>query len=106
METSSLALRGPKVLVTPRISRTTGASSRTPAVPPPASLSVIPDGPLLDLVGNLDVAVYDPLPRAVHLVFDLLGDVAVEAAEGRKADTLVVQPELDDLAAGEIVVAG
>src|SRR5829696_2315282 len=106
METSSLARTGPKVLVTPRISRTTGAPSRTPAVPPPVSLSVIPDGPLLDLVWDLDVAVYDPLLRAVHLVFDLLGDLVVEAAERREAYALVVQPELGDLAAGEIVVAG
>ena len=41
-----------------------------------------------------------------HLVLDVLGNVAVEAAERREADALVVQPELDDLAAGEVVVAG
>ena len=44
--------------------------------------------------------------RASHLVLDVLGNVAVEAAERREAYALVVQPELDDLAAGEVVVAG
>src|SRR3712207_5642101 len=105
METSSFAFTRPQVLVTPRISRTTGASSRTPAVPPPTSLSVIP-GYLLRAVGDLDVAVDDTLPRVVDLVLDVLGNVAVEAAERREAYALIVQPELDDLAARERPAAG
>src|SRR3990170_556735 len=90
METSSLAFTGPKVLVTPRISRTTGACAWAPAVPPPASLSVTP-GPLLHLVWDLDVAVYDPLLRLVHFVLDVLRDVSVEAAERLQADLLALR---------------
>src|SRR5215212_6075823 len=102
IETSSLALTGPKVLVIPRISRTTGAACAS-VVPPPVSLSVIP-GPLLWLRRDLDLAVYDPLLGLIHLILDLLGYQIVEPAEGREADAIVVQAELDDLAAGEVAV--
>src|SRR5215208_709907 len=92
MEMLSLAFTGPKVLVMPRISRTTGASACAPVIAPPASLSVN-WGPLLRAAGDLDVAVYDPLLGLLDLVLDFLGH-------------LVVQTELDDLAAGELAFAG
>src|SRR5215207_6679639 len=105
MEMLSLAFTGPKVLVMPRISRTTGASACAPVVAPPASLSVN-WCPLLRAAGDLDVAVYDPLLSLLDLVLDFLGHFVVEAAERRQADALVVQTELDDLAAGELAFAG
>src|SRR5215212_429366 len=105
MEMLSLAFTGPKALVMPRISRTTGASACAPVVAPPASLSVN-WGPLLRAAGDLDVAVYDPLLGLLDLVLDFLGHLIVEAAERRQANALVVQPERDDLAAGELAFAG
>src|SRR5215218_1023753 len=102
IETSSLALTGPKVLVIPRISRTIGAACAS-VVPTPVSLSVI-SGPLLWLHRDLDLAVYDPLLGLIHLVLDLLGYQIVEPAEGREADAIVGQAEFDDLPRGKLAV--
>src|SRR5215210_4933634 len=83
-ETSSLAVTGPNLFVTPRISRTTGAADLSDTAS------------LLRLVGYLDVAVYDPLLRLGHLVFDALGDHAVEAAERGQGQPVLLQAAIDD----------
>src|ERR671933_2566283 len=98
-ETSSLAVTGPNFLVTPRISRTTGAS-----LPALVSANLCP----LRFRRDLDVAAYDPLLRLRDLVLDLLGDHAVEAAERGEGDPLLLQAAVDGrpfglLALGDVV---
>src|SRR5918998_724571 len=56
--------------------------------------------PLLRLVGDLDVALDDPLPGPVHLVLDLLGDYVVEAAERSEGDPPLLKAAVHGSALG------
>jgi hypothetical protein len=93
METSSLALTGPNVLVHPLISRTTGASRMAPVFPSPVLSSANPkssDSLLLWLLGDLYVAAYNAPLGLFHLVLYLLRDVAVVASERGEAHALLL----------------
>src|SRR5918994_2979433 len=104
METSSLALTDPNVLVTLRISSTAGASRV--ALPPPVRPSANRLSLPLRCVGDLDVAADDAPSGLVHLVFDPLRYVALEASERGEAEAILLQAEVDHLSAGEVAVVG